>query len=104
MATDLIDATPTEQVSCCSCQTRARIWRAMSAGRPNSPTAPDTSRKASSSDSGSMCGVNSAKIFMIAAEVAAVAPRSGVTTTSRGHSRWAIAIDMALRMPYFRAS
>ncbi len=57
LATNLVAATPTEQVIRCSCSTWARIRRAISVGLPSRRTAPETSRKASSRLSGSTSGV-----------------------------------------------
>lgn len=69
-ATNLLGATPTEQVSPCSAVTRARIRRAMAAGGPNNRRAPVTSRNASSRESGSTSGVTSRKIRITASEAA----------------------------------
>ena len=71
LATNLVGATPTEQVSPCSSATRRADQPAISAGRPNSRGAPATSRNASSSESGSTSGVTSRKIAMTAREAAA---------------------------------
>lgn len=56
LATNMVAATPTEQVIPCSSVTASRIWRAMWTGRPWLRTEPDTSRKASSTESGSTTG------------------------------------------------
>ena len=57
LATNLVGATPTEQVMPRFPCTSARIRAAMRGGSPNRRTAPPTSRNASSSDMGSTSGV-----------------------------------------------
>ena len=57
LATNLQLATPTEQVRPCWSRMLARISSAISVGRPSRRMAPETSRNASSSDSGSTSGV-----------------------------------------------
>jgi hypothetical protein len=64
LATNLVEATPTEQVMPCSSWTRSRICSAITAGGPSRRTAPETSRNASSRLSGSTTGVTSRKIAM----------------------------------------
>ena len=64
LATYLVAATPMEHVSPVSSRTRLRIVHAISAGLPCRRRAPDTSRKASSIESGSTSGVISSKIAM----------------------------------------
>ncbi len=71
LATNLLGATPTEQVMPCCCQTSARIRAAMAAGGPSRRSAPETSRKASSRASGSTSGVTVPKMAMTSLEVAA---------------------------------
>ena len=68
LATNLVVATPTEQVMPCSSDTRSRISAPISAGRPRRRTAPATSRNASSRDSGSTSGVIERKISITPAE------------------------------------
>lgn len=63
-ATNFVDAAPTEHVSPVCAFTRSRSRAAISPGEPNSRLAPDTSRNASSIESGSTSGVNSRKISM----------------------------------------
>jgi len=104
LATNLVGATPTEQVSASSSLTRARMPAAIAAGRPCSRAVPATSRNASSSERGSTSGVTSRRIAITAADAVAYASRSGGNTTSRGHRRSACPIDIALRIPYRRAS
>jgi hypothetical protein len=67
----LVGATPTEHVSESSAATRARIWRPISAGRPSRRWAPATSRKASSTESGSTNGVMSPKTRMTSPDASA---------------------------------
>ena len=62
LATNFVGATPTEQVSPSSSSTRRRMAAAMCPGRPCSRVAPETSRNASSSDSGSTSGVTSRRM------------------------------------------
>ena len=104
LATNFVGATPTLQVSPSSRETRSRICSAITAGRPWARTAPDTSRNASSSESGSTSGVTSRRIAITALDAAVYAARSGRTTTAPGHSRNARVIGIALRTPYLRAS
>ena len=71
LATNLVEATPTEQVIRCSSATRARIGRADGGGLPSRRTEPATSRKASSRHSGSTSGVTGAKTSITPAETSA---------------------------------
>jgi hypothetical protein len=64
LATNLVLATPTEQVMPWLSATRARISRPISAGRPMSRWAPATSRNASSRLIGSTSGVTDRKMSM----------------------------------------
>ena len=57
LATNLVLATPTEQVMPCCSATWRRISWPISAGRPSRRSAPETSRNASSRASGSTSGV-----------------------------------------------
>ncbi len=68
LATNFVDAMPTEQVMPCSSATRSRISWPITAGRPSRRTAPETSRKASSRDNGSTIGVIDRKISITPAE------------------------------------
>ena len=68
LATYLVAATPIEQVSPVSDCTRSRIVHAISAGLPCRRRAPDTSRNASSIDSGSTSGVICSKMPMTCLE------------------------------------
>ena len=70
LATNLVGATPTEQVMPCSSGTGARIVSPISAGRPSSRPAPATSRNASSRESGSTSGVTERNISMTPADTA----------------------------------
>ncbi len=54
---------------CSSCTVSRTCWP-MTAGLPSRRTAPETSRNASSSESGSMTGVTERKVSMTAAEIA----------------------------------
>jgi hypothetical protein len=69
LATNLVGATPTEQVTPCSSAMVSRICWPMVAGEPRRRTALATSRKASSSDRGSTKGVIDSKVAMTAAEI-----------------------------------
>jgi hypothetical protein len=71
LATNLQGATPTEQVMPCCCWTWARMRAAISAGDPSRRSAPETSRNASSSASGSTSGVTAPKMDMTSLEVMA---------------------------------
>jgi len=62
LARNLVDAIPTEAVSCCSSTTRDLSSRAICTGGPNVRVTPLTSRNASSSDSGSTNGVTVRRI------------------------------------------
>lgn len=57
LATNLVPATPTEQVMPCSSNTRARMCSPMATGSPSRRPEPETSRNASSRLSGSTSGV-----------------------------------------------
>jgi hypothetical protein len=63
-ATNLVLATPTEQVTPCSSSTVARIHSPIWRGDPSRRAAPRTSRKASSSEIGSTSGVTERKTSM----------------------------------------
>ena len=71
MARNFVGATPTEQVMPCSSATRARIHSPIQAGRPSRRRAPETSRNASSSDSGSTSGVTDRKTAITPADTSA---------------------------------
>ncbi len=71
MATNFVGATPTEQVMPCSSAIRARIHSPIQPGRPSRRPAPDTSRNASSSDSGSTSGVTERNTAITPAEATA---------------------------------
>ena len=71
LATNLTGATPTEQVMDCCSSTCARISSAITRGEPSLRTAPDTSRNASSSESGSTSGVIARKIAMTSLDTSA---------------------------------
>jgi hypothetical protein len=57
LATNLLPATPTEQVMPCSSKTRPRMYSPIATGSPSRRPAPETSRNASSRLSGSTSGV-----------------------------------------------
>ena len=71
LATNLVVATPTEQVRPYCSRMSARISWPMAAGRPSRRMAPLTSRNASSRDSGSTSGVTSRNRVMISRDTAA---------------------------------
>ncbi len=71
MATNFVEAIPTEQVIPCSSAMVSRSSWAMRAGGPSRRSAPDTSRKASSSDIGSTRSVTDRKVAMTASEICA---------------------------------
>jgi hypothetical protein len=71
LATNLVGATPTEQVMPCSSKTRARMYSPISAASPSRRPAPATSRKASSRDSGSTSGVIDRNSAMTARDTSA---------------------------------
>ena len=71
LATNLVAATPIEIVSCVRSRTRRLTSRAISTPDPNSRREPVTSRKASSSESGSMVGVKASKIERMTREISA---------------------------------
>ena len=95
LATNLVVATPTEQVICCWARTWARISSPIAAGRPSRRTAPDTSRNASSRASGSTSGVIVRNRAMTSRDTTEYSPRLGGRTMACGHSRRARAIGMA---------
>jgi hypothetical protein len=104
LATNLVDATPTEQVIPWAASTRARMSAPIRAGvTPNRRSAPDTSRNASSRLSGSTSGVMSRKIDMTPLEASWYSGNVGGRNTAFGHSRRACAVGMAERMPNVRA-
>jgi uncharacterized Zn-finger protein len=104
-ATNFTDATPADAGSRSSSRMRWRSPWAITAGSPKSARDPVTSRKASSSDSGSMRSVTDAKISCSRSLASTYAAKRGRTTTaSRGASRSACAIGIALRTPYGRTS
>ena len=71
LATNLVVATPTEQVIPCCSLTWARISWPIWAGLPRRRSAPETSRNASSSASGSTSGVTARKMAMTSLDTAA---------------------------------
>ena len=71
LARNFVGATPTEQVIPCSSAMRARIHSPIQPGRPRRRRAPDTSRNASSSDSGSTSGVTDRNTAMTPADTSA---------------------------------
>jgi len=105
LATNLMGATPTEQVMpCCSLTcalTSSAIWAGV---LPSLRSAPATSRNASSSDSGSTSGVIARKMAMTSLETSPYSPCRGGMKTACGHSRLARLIGIADRTPNARAS
>ena len=99
LAMNFVGATPTEHGSRCSSRTRRRMSSAIPAGRPSNRCAPDTSRNASSRDSGSTSGVTSRKIRMTARDAAVYSLNSGGRKIASGQSRRARAPGIALRTP-----
>ena len=74
-------------------------------GRPaEQPARPETSRNASSTDSGSTNGVTSRKICMTTRDAAEYSLKSGGRKIAEGHKRRACAPGIALRTPNSRAS
>ena len=103
-ATNLTGATPTEQVMDCCSRTCRLISSAMALGEPSLRLAPDTSRNASSSESGSTSGVTARKMAMTSLDTAPYSRCRGGRKTACGHSRRARPTGMALRTPKARAS
>ena len=103
LAMNLELATPTDATSPVSRRMSRLIARPISAGSPPEYSQPVTSRKASSSESGSTSGVYERKIDMILRLSAVYFSKFGLTTTSSGHSRSASAVDIAERTPKRRA-
>src|ERR1019366_9329430 len=103
LAMNLAGATPTEQVMPCCLATWARMCLAIPAGAPRRRRAPATSRKASSSASGSTSGVTAPKMAMTSLDTAAYTWCLGATNTARGHIRWARLTGIAERTPKARA-
>ena len=104
LATNLIGATPTEQVMPCWSLTCALMSCAIRAGAPSRRCAPATSRNASSSDSGSTSGVIERKMAMTSLETSPYSPCRGGMKTACGNSRLALLTGIADRTPNARAS
>ncbi len=104
LATNFVDATPTEQVTPTSRSTSARIFAAIAAGGPNSEVAPPTSRKASSSEIGSTSGVWASSTSRNRFECARYASKSAGRKTPSGQRRLARTPGIAERTPKRRAS
>ena len=104
LATNLRGATPTEQVMPCCSRTWARMSSAIRAGEPSLRSAPDTSRNASSSDSGSTSGVTARKTAMTSLDTSPYSPCRGGMKTACGHCRLACPTGIAERTPNARAS
>jgi hypothetical protein len=100
----LFSAMPTEQVICCCSATWCRIRFPMVTGEPSSLVAPETSRNASSSDSGWTSGVTEAKIAMTSFDTAPYSRCRGGMTVACGQSRLARDIGIADRTPKALAS
>jgi hypothetical protein len=99
LATNLVGATPTEHVRCCSSKIRVRIWSAIDGAGPNSRSEPVTSRKASSRDRGSTNGVNDRKTPITWPLTSAYRSWRPGRKTACGHSRWARTDGMAENTP-----
>jgi len=98
-AMNLFGAIPHEMVMPSSSRTARRISRAMSVALPSKSEQVLTSRKASSSDRGSIMSVKRSKISLTCSDTSlylAMLPR---TITSLGHSRTARLMGMALCTP-----
>ena len=104
LATNLQVAMPTEQMIPCCPRTAARISSPISAGGPRRRSAPETSRNASSSASGSTSGVTDLNTAMTSLDTAAYRPCLGGMITACGQSRRARIIGIAERTPKARAS
>lgn len=104
LATNFVGATPTEQVMPCSSAIVSRMRDPIRAGLPSRRIAPETSRNASSSESGSTVGVIEAKVAMTASEIREYRSWSGEMTLAWGQRRRARDIGMADVTPNRRAS
>ena len=104
LATNLLGATPTEQVRRSSSRTAARIDSAILRAPSKSSSDAVTSMNASSSDSGSISGEKRSKIARIARDASVYLAKSGFTTAACGQSRIACDMGIALRQPNTRAS
>ena len=103
-ATNLLAATPTDAVRARLEAMRALIVAATVGPSPESRSVPVTSRKASSMDTGSSSGVNSARMAMTCRETAAYLSMSTGTNAPSGHRRAARPIGIAECTPNRRAS
>ena len=101
---ELLEAIPTEQVNLVSFSTRFRIAAAISLPLPSNFLAPVTSRKASSSDSGSTKGVKERKISIISDEASLYFSWLGEIKIALGANLLACVTGIAARIPYFRAA
>ena len=66
LASETVEATPTEQVMACSSWTTARSRSAISSGLPSRKVEPRTSRNASSRETASTSGVTRRKVSITA--------------------------------------
>ena len=104
LATNLFGATPALAVRSVSARIAAFTCRAISGAGPNSATLAVTSRKASSSESGSTSGVKRWKIARRSRATATYRSIRPRTTTACGQRASASAIGIAERTPKGRAS
>ncbi len=104
MATNLLAATPTDAVSSRLAAMRALMVAATVGPSPESPSVPVTSRNASSMETGSSSGVNSARMAMTSRETAAYLSMSTGTKAPSGQRRAARPIGIAECTPNRRAS
>ena len=104
LAMNLFEATPTEAARPIAVRIRDLMRRACSSPSPNRARVFVTSRNASSMESGSRSGVNSARMAMISRETRAYFSMSTGRNTPSGQSRRARATGIADPTPNFRAS
>ena len=103
LASWVVAAMPTEQVMRCSSVMRARMCSPTAVGDANVRNDPDTSRNASSSETGWTSEVTERNTSTTADDTALNSVKPGATTTRCGHMRRACAIDMPEETPYARA-
>jgi len=104
LATNLLAATPTEQVMPCSSWTRSRINWPICRGEPSRRRAPEMSRNASSRLIGSTRGVIEPNSAITPALASLYRRKSGSMTTAWGAARRARAMGIAEWTPNARAS
>ena len=99
LARNLVRAMPTVMGSPTRSRTAARSWAAICTGVPDTLPSPPTSRKASSTDTGSTRGVVSRNTSNTAALASEYADMRGGTTMACGHSCLAWRPPIAVRTP-----